>query len=184
MGRPTLFLDRDGVINVDHGYVHTPDKTDFVPGIFELVAQANRRGWLVVVVTNQAGIARGYYDERQFHDYMDWVRAQFQRQGARLDAIYFCPHHPQHGQGRYLAECDCRKPAPGMLLKAMAEHAIDPAASAMVGDTRTDMEAGLRAGVGRLYWLGGPTDAEIPQARRVAVLEDVAQDLWPSSGAE
>ncbi|MDA7417776.1 D-glycero-beta-D-manno-heptose 1,7-bisphosphate 7-phosphatase [Xenophilus arseniciresistens] len=151
--RPALFLDRDGVINVDHGYVHTPEKTEFVPGIFELVATANRHGWLVVVVTNQAGIARGYYDEAQFGHYMDWMRQQFEQRGARIDAVYFCPHHPEHGQGAYLQQCDCRKPAPGMLLEAIESHDIDRAASVMVGDTLTDMQAARAAGVGTLLWL-------------------------------
>ena len=98
-GRKALFLDRDGVINVDHGYVCTPERTEFIDGIFELCRAARQAGHLLVVVTNQAGIGRGYYSEQQFIDYMDWMRAEFEQRGTTLDAVYHCPHHPTHGVG-------------------------------------------------------------------------------------
>ena len=94
MKKPALFLDRDGVINLDHGYVHTPEEFEFVDGIFEVVATANRAGYLVVVVTNQAGIGRGYYSETQFHALTDWMKASFAEHGGQIDAVYFCPYHP------------------------------------------------------------------------------------------
>ena len=153
--RPALFLDRDGVINVDHGYVCSPERTEFLDGIFELVAAANRRGLAVVVATNQAGIARGYYTEQDFHAYMDWVREQFRLHGARLDAVYHCPHHPTAGLGAYLLACACRKPAPGMLLAARRELELDMGASLLIGDKPSDIEAGRAAGVGRNLLLGG-----------------------------
>ncbi|RDI28425.1 D-alpha,beta-D-heptose 1,7-bisphosphate phosphatase [Pseudacidovorax intermedius] len=181
--RLALFLDRDGVINVDHGYVHTPETTDFVAGIFDLVATANRRGWLVVVVTNQAGIARGYYDEQQFNTYMAWVRAQFETRGAHIDAIYFCPHHPEHGLGDYRQQCDCRKPAPGMFQAAIRDLGIDPGSSVMVGDSATDMQAADVAGVGTLLLLGseqvGPRSTNV---RRITDLAEVIDALTPASG--
>ena len=152
--RAALLLDRDGVINVDHGYVCSPERTEFVDGVFELVAAANHRGLAVVVVTNQAGIARGYYTEQDFHRYMEWVRGQFRLHDARLDAVYHCPHHPTAGVGDYLRACECRKPAPGMLLAAQRELGLDLGASLLIGDTLTDIEAGNAAGVGRSLLLG------------------------------
>lgn len=146
--RRALLLDKDGVINVDHGYVCTPERTDFIEGIFDLCRSATTRGWLVVVVTNQAGIARGHYTERQFLDYMDWVRSEFRKHGAQIDAVYYCPHHPVHGLGKYHVDCDCRKPKPGMILAAQRDLGLDLAGSVFVGDNVSDMAAGAAAGVG------------------------------------
>lgn len=150
MRRPALFLDRDGVINVDHGYVYRPDDFDFIDGIFELVAAANSVGYLVVVVTNQAGIGRGYYSESDFHELMGWVRQRFSMRGAYIDAVYFCPFHPEYGVGEYRRESDCRKPAPGMLLQAERDLGIDLGGSIFIGDKCSDMLAGFAAGVGCL----------------------------------
>lgn len=147
-GRRALLLDKDGVINIDHGYVCTPERTDFIAGIFELCRAATEHGYLNVVVTNQAGIARGYYTETDFLDYMDWVRGEFRKHGAQLDAVYYCPHHPVHGIGKYLRDCDCRKPKPGMFLKAQRDLGLDLTNSILLGDSPSDMQAGSAAGVG------------------------------------
>jgi len=152
--RKALFLDRDGVINVDHGYVCTAERTEFVDGIFDLVRAANRSGYLVIVITNQAGIARGYYSIPDFLAYMDWVRGEFSRRGAHIDDVFFCPHHPVAGQGGYLKACRCRKPAPGMILDAAAKHGLNLPQSILVGDQPTDVEAGVAAGVGMNIQLG------------------------------
>lgn len=157
MLRPALFLDRDGVINEDIAYCHRPEDCRFVPGIFALVRRARAASMAVVVVTNQAGIARGYYTESQFHAFMDWMRAQFAHESAPLDAVYFCPHHPTAGQGAYRQACSCRKPAPGMLLQAAADLALDMHASLLVGDNPSDLEAARRAGVGRAWLLATPS---------------------------
>ena len=145
--RKALFLDRDGVININHGYVHTPANTDWVPGIFELVAKAHARGYLPIVVTNQAGIGRGLYAEAAFLDYTTWMHAQFAARGTPLLATYWCPHHPEAGIGDYRVDCDCRKPRPGMLLEAIARFDIDPARSLMIGDKQGDLDAAAAAGV-------------------------------------
>ena len=145
--RKALFLDRDGVININHGYVHTPANTDWVPGIFELVAKAHARGYLLIVVTNQAGIGRGLYAEAAFLDYTTWMHAQFAARGTPLLATYWCPHHPEAGIGDYRVDCDCRKPRPGMLLEAIARFDIDPARSLMIGDKQGDLDAAAAAGV-------------------------------------
>ena len=149
--RKALFLDRDGVLNRNHGYVHTAARTDWVPGIFELVARAHRFGYLPVVVTNQAGIGRGLYDAAAFLDYTAWVHEQFASRGTPLLATYWCPHHPEAGVGDYRVECGCRKPRPGMLLAAIERFGIDPARSLLIGDNPSDVEAAQAAGVsGRL----------------------------------
>ncbi len=147
---PALFLDRDGVINIDNGYVHQAAECEFVEGIFDLVIRANTLGYKVIVVTNQAGIARGYYTEVQFLDFSAWMKNEFSRNQAHIDEIYFCPHHPMHGLGKYHIECDCRKPAPGMFLKAQAAFNIDMQASVMVGDNISDLKAAIAAKVGSL----------------------------------
>lgn len=155
MSHPALFLDRDGVINVDHGYVFKPEDVEFVDGIFELVSVAKKEGYLIVVVTNQAGIGRGYYSEKDFHSLMDWMNARFVEYGGEIDAIYFCPFHPEFGIGAYHRESECRKPAPGMLLQAVQDLDIDLKRSIFVGDKPSDMAAGHAAGVGTSLHLGG-----------------------------
>jgi len=155
MNRFALFLDRDGVINVDHGYVHKPEEFEFVSGIFELVTTANRLGYFVVVVTNQAGIGRGYYSEAEFHALMNWMKSRFAEHGGIVDAIYFCPYHPEHGIGEYRQESRFRKPAPGMLLQAQSELGINLEHSIFIGDKQTDMAAGRAAGVGTLLHFHG-----------------------------
>lgn len=155
MPRKALFLDRDGVINVNHGYVHTPELTEWVPGIFDLVAAAQRCGHLLVVVTNQAGIGRGYYDEDDFLRYTAWMHAQFTARGVPLLATFWCPHHPDGGIGSYKIQCACRKPEPGMLLGAMEKFGIAPDASLMLGDSETDVAAARAAGVRARLVSGG-----------------------------
>ena len=148
-----LFLDRDGVINRDDGYVHRKQDVHFIEGIFPLTAAAVARGFLPIVVTNQSGIGRGYYDERQFRRLMRWMKREFLRRRAPLAAVYFCPYHPEHGIGRYRRDSPLRKPHPGMLLRAAADFRLDLHRSILVGDAVTDMEAGIAAGVGRLFHL-------------------------------
>jgi D-glycero-D-manno-heptose 1,7-bisphosphate phosphatase len=160
MTKPALFLDRDGVINVDHGYVCKTDDFHFLEGIFELVAEANRVGYWVVVVTNQAGIGRGYYSEADFHTLTAWMKLRFVEHGAHIDAVYFCPFHPEHGIGEFRRDSNCRKPAPGMLLEAGLDLGIDFEKSIFIGDKSSDMEAGRAAGVSTLLYLGGKDSVE------------------------
>lgn len=148
MKRRALFLDRDGVINVDHGYVHRSEDFEFIEGIFDLCRYAHAQGWLLVVVTNQAGIARGMYTEETFHELTRWMLARFAAEGAPITAVYYCPTHPTAGEGDYRRESFRRKPNPGMLLEAAQDHGIDLASSVLVGDKGSDIEAGHSAGVG------------------------------------
>ena len=147
--RRALFLDRDGVINIDHGYVYRQDQFEFVNGIFDLCRKAVALDYLVFVVTNQAGIGRGYFTEKQFHELTAWMCQAFLVQGIKIERVYFCPFHPEHGVGDYKRESSFRKPGPGMLLEAARDYGLDLASSVLVGDKETDIAAGLAAGVGR-----------------------------------
>lgn len=148
MSRPALFLDRDGVINIDHDYVCKPDNFEFVEHIFELCRTAKRLGYLIFVVTNQAGIGRGYYSEEDFLKLTDWMCRVFNAQGVVIDKVYFCPFHPEHGVGHYKIDSPNRKPAPGMIHQAIQEFDVDVAKSVLVGDKESDIQAGVASGVG------------------------------------
>lgn len=145
---PALFLDRDGVINIDHAYVFLKENFDFVDGIFELCRRAKECGFLICVVTNQAGIGRGYYTEADFLRLTDWMCEVFRNEGAVIDKVYFCPTHPEHGIGDYKVDSLFRKPEPGMILQAARDLDIELAKSILVGDKYSDIQAGLAAGVG------------------------------------
>ncbi|MGQ0286809.1 D-glycero-beta-D-manno-heptose 1,7-bisphosphate 7-phosphatase [Pasteurellaceae bacterium 22721_9_1] len=144
--KKAIFLDRDGTINIDHGYVHQIDNFQFIEGSIEALQQLKAMGYLLVLVTNQSGIARGYFSEEQFLQLTEWMDWSLADRGVDFDGIYYCPHHPQ-GLGEYQQDCDCRKPKSGMLLQAIKELKIDPTKSFMVGDKIEDMQAGIGANV-------------------------------------
>lgn len=157
--RRALFLDRDGVINVEKNYVHRIDDFEFVPGIFELCHCAVQLGFRLVVVTNQAGIGRGYYTEADFQSLTEWMLGQFQARGIEISAVYHCPFHPTAGIEGYRRESFDRKPNPGMLIRAGRDWALDLAGSVLLGDKDSDMAAGRAAGVGHLFKLVFPERA-------------------------
>ncbi len=165
-----LFLDRDGVINVEKNYVWRTEDFEFIPGIFELCALAQKRGFKLIVITNQAGIARGYYTETDFRHLTDWMLAAFRERGIGIDRVYHCPFHPTAGVGEYRQESFDRKPNPGMILKARADFALDLSKSVLIGDKDSDIEAGRAAGVGCLVKLTLGAPAEEYRARN-GVLE-------------
>ena len=147
--RPALFLDRDGVINVDHGYVHRIDEFEFLPGIFDLVRFAvHELGWPVIVVTNQAGIGRGLFDEQAFESLTIWMCERFGRERAPLSKVYHCPYHPELGIGEYRRDHPWRKPNPGMVLKAQSDFNLDVPGSVLIGDKPTDIQCAKAAGIG------------------------------------
>ncbi len=148
MAKPAVFLDRDGVINVDHGYVHDEHDFEYVDGVFEAAKKFQDMGFMLVLVTNQSGIARGMFSEDRFLSLTQWMDWNFADNGVELDGIYYCPHHPEHGVGKYKQDCDCRKPKPGMFLSAKEFLDIDMAKSVMIGDKAEDMMAAEAAGVG------------------------------------
>jgi len=142
-----LFLDRDGIINVDHGYVHKIEDFEFVDGIFELCRLAIDKGFLIFVITNQAGIARGYYSVNEFQELTRWMVEAFNERKVTITDVYFCPHHPDKGKAPYKMACKCRKPAAGMLFKAQKEYNIDFTNSIFIGDKISDMQAAENAGI-------------------------------------
>lgn len=146
--RRALFLDRDGVINQEYGYVYRPQDFKFKEGIFELCRAAQDLGHLLIVITNQAGIARGYYTESDFLRLTQWMVAEFAARDVVINRIYHCPFHPVHGVGKYKVDSPDRKPKPGMLLRAREEFDLDMRASMLVGDQVIDIQAGEAAGVG------------------------------------
>lgn len=160
MSRKALILDRDGVVNREVGYLSRPEDVDWVPGIWELCRAARDAGFVIALVTNQSGIARGLYSEEQFNSLMRWMGEQFAAEGVAMAAYYYCPHHPEHGVGEYKRECVDRKPGPGMLLRAARELDLDLAASVMVGDRCSDVGAANAAGVGRVFLLSGTEAGE------------------------
>jgi D-glycero-D-manno-heptose 1,7-bisphosphate phosphatase len=155
MPNGALFLDRDGVINVDRGYVHRPDQFEFVPGIFELARfWTNELRRPIVVVTNQSGIGRGYFDQAAYSELTRWMCDRFEAEGTSIVRVYHCPHHPADGIGEYRCDHPWRKPKPGMLLQAISELKLDPVHCAIMGDKMSDMEAGAAAEIGLRILIG------------------------------
>lgn len=144
--KKAIFLDRDGTLNIDYGYVHEIDNFKFIDGAIDALRELKKMGYMLVLVTNQSGIVRGYFSEDQFLQLTEWMDWSLAEQDVDLDGIYYCPHHPE-GKGEYKEDCDCRKPKSGMLLQAIKELKIDPGQSVMVGDKIEDLKAGIGAKV-------------------------------------
>lgn len=142
------FVDRDGVINEERHYVHRAADFVLLPGAAEGLRDLQAAGYRLVVVTNQAGIGRGLYTEADYQALTRHMHTVLAHEGVSLAGVYHCPHHPSHGLGAYRVHCDCRKPGPGMLRRAASELGLDLAGSAMIGDKRSDLDAGRAAGVG------------------------------------
>lgn len=148
-----LFLDRDGTINVDRAYVHAKEDFTFIDGVFEFCRMAQEKGYLIIVITNQSGIARGYYSEADYKELTDWMVGEFSKRGVAIADVFHCPE---------LSGPD-RKPEPGMFLKARDKYSIDMSASVNIGDKPRDVEAGERAGVGvNMLFSGNWTEMELP----------------------
>lgn len=143
-----LFLDRDGVINKEINYLHRIEDVEFIDGIFAMCRFFEEGGFLPIVVTNQAGIARGYYSEDDFHVLNDWMLNEFRQKNIHIRKVYFCPYHPTDGVGKYKKDSLDRKPLPGMLLRAQKEFSLNMAESILLGDKESDIQAGIAAGVG------------------------------------
>jgi D-glycero-D-manno-heptose 1,7-bisphosphate phosphatase len=137
-----LFIDRDGVINVDKVHVSRKEDFEFTPGIFDLCRKYCDAGYLIIVVTNQAGIAKGLYTEDDFLKLTDWMTGEFKKNRITISKVYYCPHHPD-----ITGPCECRKPKPGMILKAREEFNLDLSTCVLVGDNETDLQAGRNAGI-------------------------------------
>lgn len=144
-----LFLDRDGVINVEKNYVYKIEDFQFIEGIFELTKAFQDKGYLIIVITNQAGIGRGYYTEADLHKLNEWMIEQFKQRNITITEVYYCPYHPTHGIGEYLKDSFDRKPNPGMILKASEKYDIDLTKSVLIGDKDSDIKAGRSA---KIIW--------------------------------
>jgi D-glycero-D-manno-heptose 1,7-bisphosphate phosphatase len=156
--KPAAFLDRDGVVNRDHGYVVSADCFELVEGAARAIRLCHEAGYLVFVVTNQAGVAHGYFEEDAVVALNLHMRRLLAADGAHLDDIRYCPHHPEARRLAYRKECSCRKPAPGMLLDLAKSWPVDLSHSFVIGDKESDLEAGRRAHVRPFLYCGGPLD--------------------------
>ncbi len=145
MAAKALFLDRDGTINIEKNYLFRIEDFEFREGIFHLAKEFYDRGYLIFVVTNQSGIARGLYSGDDFHRLTEWMVGQFRLKGIEIEKVYYCPHHPEIN-----GVCTCRKPQPGMILEAIREYNLDAGECVLIGDNDRDIEAGRRAGIKKL----------------------------------
>lgn len=172
-----VFLDRDGTINVEKDYLYRPNDFAFISGAPQAIARLKQAGYKVIVVTNQSGVARGYFTENEVHLLHDYIQRELARFDCAIDAFYLCPHHPEHGQGSYKVDCSCRKGQPGMLLQAASDHGIDLSRSFMVGDKRADVEAGRAAGCRAILVRTGygATEAEKMAPHDAVIVNDLAQ---------
>lgn len=174
-----LFLDRDGTINEEVDFLTSPAELTLIPRAAEAIRRANELGFRVIVISNQSGVARGILSEQQVQEVHDALRRILGEHGALLDAIYYCPHHPEIGDAPYRRECDCRKPKPGMLRRAEREFGIDLQRSYVVGDRMIDMQAAESVGAAAILVRTGYGEAELELCRRQNIpLAFVAEDLF------
>lgn len=177
MSGRALFLDRDGVVNEEVGYLHRTEEVRFVNGIFSLCRTAAALGYRLIVVTNQAGIARGYYSELDFDALMKFMRGELRGEGIELDAVYYCPFHPEHGVGRYRQEHEDRKPGTGMLRRGAREFGVELSQSVLVGDRCSDVGAANAAGLRQAFLISG-TEAEACGGQYLAVNSLAEVERW------
>jgi D-glycero-D-manno-heptose 1,7-bisphosphate phosphatase len=177
MSQRALFLDRDGVVNEEVGYLHRAEGVRFVDGIFSLCRTAIGLGYRLIVVTNQAGIARGYYSEADFEELMEFMRGELRAEDVELDAVYYCPFHPVHGVGKYRQEHEDRKPGTGMLRRGAREFGLELSESVMVGDRCSDVGAANAAGLRQMFLISG-TEAERCSGEYVPVNSLAEVERW------
>jgi len=174
-----LFLDRDGVINIDYGHVHTIQDFHFMDGIFDLVRHAHQYNYKILVITNQSGIARGLYTEKQFNELTEWMCDQFSIRGAIISKVYFSPYHPTAGLGDFRRDHISRKPNPGMILQAQSDFDLNLKKSILIGDNMSDIQAGAAAGVGTnvLFGKSGGKELSSPEFTIVKKILDASRLL-------
>lgn len=178
MNRGGVFLDRDGTINQEVDYLSSPDQLRLIPGSADAIREANVLGLKVVIITNQSGIARGVLTEEQLSEIHRVLIHTLQEHNARIDAVYYCPHHPDYGGQRYKKECDCRKPNTGMITQAVRDLDIDTKASFVIGDRMIDVQLGNTIGATSILVLTGYGKQELEYCRHHNVHVDfIAQDL-------
>ncbi len=143
-----VFFDRDGTINIEKNYMYKIEDFEFQPGIFQLIKQYQNEGYLIFIITNQSGIARGFYSKEDFEKLNNWMLEQFDSAGIKITKVYYCPHHPD-----ITGECNCRKPKPGMIFKAIEEFNVSPVNSILIGDKKRDILAGENACIGKNLYI-------------------------------
>ncbi len=156
--RKLALFDRDGVINADKEYLHRIEDVEWIPGVFEIMARLKKEGYTIVVVTNQSGVARGYYSEQDVESLHQWMAEEVRKHGGEISRFYYCPHLPGAPVSAYDKECECRKPKPGMILQALREFNADAAQSFLIGDSQRDIDAAEQAGVRGILFTGGRLD--------------------------
>ena len=145
--QPAVFFDRDGVLNHDHGFVSSPNQFEWVDGAIKLIRYLNSSNIYVIVVTNQSGVARGYFTESDVNDLHKWMNKELAKESAYIDAFYYCPHHPNGSLKKYSFRCACRKPEPGLIVNALSEWQIDISKSFLIGDKLRDLNAAKKIGL-------------------------------------
>lgn len=163
--KKALFLDRDGVINKDFNYVHKIENFEFIDGVFDAIRFYEKLGFIPVVITNQSGIGRGYYTNEQFSTLTDWMIEEFKKEGIEIAKVYHCPHNTNE-------DCECRKPLPGMLKNAQKDLNIDLKNSILVGDKESDIDAGIAAGLSKLFLVADKTPEKTSATHVVKSLFD------------
>ena len=171
--KKAIFLDRDGTINVDKDYLYKIEDFQFEPKADEALKILYDSGYILIVVTNQSGIARGYYSEEDVEILHQNLLKILQEKGIKISKFYYCPHHPTKGVGKYKTDCECRKPNPGMLLKGIEEFNIDTSLSYMVGDKKSDVDAGLKAGVTSIFLNNGKEEVPKDLSENVLVFKSL-----------
>lgn len=172
MNNKAIFLDRDGVINIEKEYLHKKQDFEFLPTVLETCRQLKKLGYLLVVITNQSGIARGFYSHDDFDNLTIWMEGEFSKAGASLDAVYYCPHHPS-----YSGDCKCRKPSPGMILQAVQDLDINLADSLLAGDKESDIKAGINAGITKNFLLKTGHKVDTVNTKATAILNSLNEIL-------
>ena len=175
MKNKAVFLDRDGTINVDKNYLYKIEEFEFVEGAVEGLKILSDLGYKLIVVTNQAGIGRGYYTEEDLEKLNRHMEDLLLKDGIKIEKCYFCPHHAEHGIGKYKVECECRKPKPGMIFEGIKEFNIEPEKSFMIGDKLSDAEAGINAGVTPIIVKTGKEITNEIKERKIEIYSSICE---------
>lgn len=173
MSNRAIFLDRDGTINVEKDYVHKVSEFEFIPGVIQALQKLQAMGFLLIVVTNQSGIARGYYSEEEYKELNVWMLERLEAEGIRIAAVYYCPHHPDAKVQKYRKECNCRKPKLGMYMQAVNDFEVDLELSYAIGDKLRDCSVCFSSGC-KGFLISNTENAEIIESVKNKQYENIS----------